>query len=145
MADSTFQPGERFRIRPLGDRYDNAEGTIHEVFTDGNGEQHAHVTHDDGAFTMWQLSRLERIDPLPDLPQRIRGGTLTPSYVDAGEPDPRDDVRGTVGEVSAVPIWQALQGVASVYDALVGLRDLPAADVARALRSVADVLDGGAR
>lgn len=61
------------------------------------------------------------------------------------EQDPRDAVRGTVGEVSAVPLWQALEGVGTVYDALVGLRDLQAADVARALRSVADVLDGGAR
>lgn len=61
------------------------------------------------------------------------------------ETDPRDAVRGVVGEVPALPIWVALREVGTVYDALVALRDLPAADVARALRSVADVLDGGAR
>ena len=78
--------------------------------------------------------------------------------VDPDEPDPfmeevsahrrsheRDEVRGTVGEVPAVPIWEALREVGSVYDAIVGLRELPAADVSRALRIVADVLDGGAK
>lgn len=144
VQNQPFQLGDRFRITPLGDRYDNVQGTISSLFTSADGEHYAHTRHDDGTLTMWPLSRLEHIDP--ELPQRIRGATLTPSYVDAGvEPDPRDEVRGIVGEVSAPAIMEAARGFPEIFDTLVAVVNLPGPDVAALLRRVADVLDGGAR
>ena len=58
----------------------------------------------------------------------------------AAHDDSRDAPRGTVGEVPVVEIWTTLQEVPGLMDLLAQVADLPRADVARALRAVADVI-----
>ena len=61
------------------------------------------------------------------------------------EPDPRDAPRGIVGEASALVIYHAVRDIPGIYDALAKLCDLPAKDVALALRAVAAELEDPSR
>lgn len=63
-AADAWTPGDRFQLAALGDPYDDVTGRVRKVWTLG-GQQHAHVTHDNGTITSWPVARLERIKPEP--------------------------------------------------------------------------------
>lgn len=172
VSNTPFQPGDRFKVRPLGDRYDNVEGTVRKIFADAHGERYAHTRHDDGALTMWPLSRLERIEPLLDA-----GVEPAPSNLDswtcpvcswttqatgpatAGEPDgfqqgidrhrdghesPLLDMDPGWGEVPGVALWLSVADeTPELLDAFAAMaRKVGPTDLARVLRAAADVMDG---
>jgi hypothetical protein len=73
---TAFQPGDRFSVAPLGDRYDGVTGKVRRVYTAFDGVMHADVTHDDGTVTTWPVSRLVAVEPtsatgLADLTRRV--------------------------------------------------------------------------
>jgi hypothetical protein len=90
MTNSTprpFRPTDRFELAAHGDRYDGLQGVVRSVFVNpASRVEHAHVTLDDGTITTFPTARLRHLDALPELPQRIRGATLVPLYIDAEPP-----------------------------------------------------------
>lgn len=194
VQNQPLQPGDRVRLAEhLVPHFD---GQTHGIVDQhAVGKRYQDVQVNVGGTVYWFAETDLTLDPLPELPQRIRGATLTASYVDAGvqpatsnldswtcsqcgwethaagpvdvdEPDPFQesidehrrghapeepvyqpgreprDVHPGWYEVPTIPLWMALRTVPSVLNALTAVMATPPADVAQALRAVADVLAG---
>jgi len=86
-----LQPGDRVRIAEhLRPHFFGAtHGTVDRLPV---GTRYQDALVDIGHGVYWFAATDLTFDPLPDLPQRIRGATLTPSYVDAeAEPSTVDE------------------------------------------------------
>lgn len=131
-----FTEGQKVRI--IASVYAGSLGTVTGV--DEDGPWRVRVKVDDTSFPAVYFAP-EKLEPVHTDDTVPASDEEVVEYITGS--DPRDAPRGTVGEAPIIPIWEAARGVPSTLNALAMLCDLPARDVAHALRAVAAVLDGG--
>lgn len=94
-SNRPFRPTDRVRLAEhlVPHFYGQTHGTVDQLPV---GTKYQDVQVDIGLGVYWFAATDLTLDPLPDLPQRVRGATLTPSYVDAGT---------SVGDTTTVDTW----------------------------------------